>query len=508
MNFKNDELVKSCRKLERGLRFGPEGVRACQIGPYASPIYWSEEEASALQEITKDMIIEQRKKIFYMLNDNHSETACKQCTMVEIKPFKDVDFTKLGHIDHAPRTICNLRCDYCGYTHAEDRGDLKNAFVETDYDSLRFLKTFALKDISWDAFVDFNGGETSLIKNVAEYLDFFKKMKIRVLLYTNAVQFSKPIYDGLADGSIEWVVTSVDAGTPSTWKKTKRADVFEKVIENCAKYAHAGSKSKGMFAVKYIFTENNCSQDDISGFAYAMLAIRPQKIWLTFDFTPFGEIGGLAEDFGNYDFSKQIDAYVSLFIQLKKYGLEPVHYIEGHLALISNAGKRLMREIKSEISRREMKSIKSELEIKATKLQDFRQPKDVSKRGSNNIERLAQLNISEMRISDSFGQHAPWTFEGKKIVFAPAWQYTRSLLKNKKVQEGNVVAMLDRSPAIHGKMIENVVIHDYSELDKLAVDVVVVAPPAQHRQDIVDQVLQHIGSDCRVLLINDGKAVA
>ena len=68
--------------------------------------------------------------------------------------------------------------------------------------------------------------------------------------------------------------------------------------------------------------------------------------------------------------------------------------------------------------------------------------------------------------------------------------------------------MLDRSAAIHGKNIENVAIHDYSELTKLQADVVVVAPPAQHRKDIVDQVLQHIGPNCQVLLINDGKAVA
>ena len=179
-DFKPDDSVKTCRKLERGLRFGPEGIRACQVGPYASPIYWDADTAAATKIEKKD-IIDARKKIFMMLNDSYSPTACKQCSMVEHKKFSDLDFTKLGHIDHAPITTCNIRCNYCGYTHAEDRGDFKNGFVETEYNSLEILKLFSTEDVAWDAFVDFNGGETSLIKNLDEYIAFFQKMKIRIL---------------------------------------------------------------------------------------------------------------------------------------------------------------------------------------------------------------------------------------------------------------------------------------------------------------------------------------
>ena len=64
-----DEKVKSCYKLESGLRLGQEGIHACQLGPFSSPIYFSEQEA-ANKKITKQDLIDKRKWIFDLLNDD------------------------------------------------------------------------------------------------------------------------------------------------------------------------------------------------------------------------------------------------------------------------------------------------------------------------------------------------------------------------------------------------------------------------------------------------------
>jgi organic radical activating enzyme len=500
MNFSPDDIVKSCRKLERGLRFGPEGIRACQVGPYASPIYWTEEEASSI-DITKEMIVNQRERIFLMLNDTTSETACKQCDMVEYKPFREVDFNCLGHIDHAPRTICNLRCNYCGYTHAEDRGDLKNGFVETGYDSLKILSLFTPDDVSWDSFVDFNGGETSLIKNIGEYLDFFKKMRIRVLLYTNAVNFSSPIYNGLREGSIEWVVTSIDCGTPSTYKATKRGDVYAKVVENSVRYAHAAENSCGNFAVKYIFTNDNVSDDDVIGFAYAMLAIRPQKVWLTFDFNPFGEIGGSSDDFGTFDFTKQIEAYVKLYLLLVKHGITPVHYTEGHLATISKAGRKLLDIVKHQIAIQQMKRVLTSDEVDSLYIKDFR-ANDIQHPGTFEALDEYRLTLSPFVLASKNDQKVAFELKNKRVVVAPAWQYTRKLIKIPEIAEATIIAILDRSTAIHGKHLEGIPIHDYSQLRELAPEIVLVAPPEQHRLAVLQSVYANAGPDTRVVVLS------
>jgi len=338
-------IVKSCSKIESGLRFGPEGIRPCQLGPFSGPLYWTDEQANTLK-VTKKDIIKKRKELFDQLNDDFTDIICKKCSMVHLKDISDVNFGKLGRIDHSPDTMCNLRCDFCGFTHAENIGDIKNSFKKSTYDSLKFLKCFENEDINWDSEVDFNGGEPSLLKDLDKYMNFFREKKIRVLCFTNAVTFNEYIYKALIDGTIKWLVTSIDAGTSLTYKLTKKSSAYFKVLENCSRYSYAGSQNGGNFAVKYIFTNNNCNDDDIYGFAYAMLAIRPQKIWLTFDFAPFSDINPDADNFGNYNFDKQIEAYAKLYNLLKKHGITAIHYTEGHLAKISRPGKILLDLVK------------------------------------------------------------------------------------------------------------------------------------------------------------------
>ncbi|PJA51561.1 MAG: radical SAM protein, partial [Candidatus Marinimicrobia bacterium CG_4_9_14_3_um_filter_48_9] len=86
---------------------------------------------------------------------------------------------------------------------------------------------------------------------------------------TNGVRYSQAVYDGLVNGTMQWVCTSVDAGTPSTYFKMKARDRFSQVLENLARYAHAGQQGGGRLAIKYIFTADNCGDDDILGFLYA-----------------------------------------------------------------------------------------------------------------------------------------------------------------------------------------------------------------------------------------------
>ena len=63
----------------------------------------------------------------------------------------------------------------------------------------------------------------------------------------------------------------------SQHKKMKLSPKFDVVLENIARYSEAGSKGGGNCAVKYIFHEDNSNDDDMLGFCYAMLALRPQE---------------------------------------------------------------------------------------------------------------------------------------------------------------------------------------------------------------------------------------
>lgn len=471
MNIDKNQLVKSCRRLESGLRFGPEGVRACQFGAIASPIYWDGDEASQLM-ISKEMIIEKRRALFEMLNDSNSEISCKHCDMVENKYFKDVDFTRLGQIDLAAMTLCNLRCNFCGFTQ-------NNQFIKAKYDALAILKGFDPADVQWDSVVDFNGGEPVLLKDLEAYFDYFKSMRIRNRFMTNSAIYDQHVYDGLLDGTLQWVVTSIDAGTPSTYAMKKKRNKYEQVLENLTRYAHAGRQGGGRLAIKYIFCDDNCGDDDIVGFAYAVLAIKPHQVWLTFDFSNFGKA---------YDYAVEIKAYAKLWLLLKKHGVEPVHYSIGHLALISQEGKTLLDSVVQEINRLDT----------SEKLESL----DLSNHAEKALEKspnISRFSANPLRLLSISGKVEPFSLQGKSILITPPCKQSIDLLT--ELTDSSILGFLDRDRMIQGKNIEGISIYGYDNIQALKPDVIIVAAPEQHREDIADQLSGYLNSTTPVFVM-------
>ncbi len=451
--YGSKDVVLSCRKLESGLRFGQEGIAACALGPFQSPVYWSGTEAAEIT-ITKEMLEEKRRWIFDLLNDETAETPCKGCQMVVEKTFGEVDFSRLGHIDYSATSSCNIRCNYCDYT-------IKDNFKKAPYESLEILNLFKPTDVVWDAAVDFGGGEPTLLPNFDECLSFFKHNKIRTFLYTNAVRFSQKAYEGLRDGSISWVCVSLDCGTPSTYLATKERDRFFDVMDNLHKYAEASRKGLGNLSVKYIFTQDNCSDDDISGFVFAMLSVKPDKVWLTFDFEPLKFLSGGDDGFGGYDYTKQVDAYVKLYLMLEQYGIKAGHFEENHLSQVTKAGKRLLDMVHSRLA-----TVKPE----------------------SKTEKKTELSCQLIKMSD-IGEAVRLTEE--KVAIVPCSVQSLALQRQVKALGGEVVAIIDRDPTLQGKVIEGDTVMPYQDLAGLSCDKILITCHALHQQAILEEVRCH-----------------
>jgi len=459
-NYAAGDVVRSCEKLEAGLRFGQEGVSACALGPFQSPIYWSADEAAKI-EISKEMLIDKRKKIFDMLNDDYSETPCKGCQMVTTKKYEDVEFSRLGHIDFSETSLCNIRCDYCCYTKHD-------SFKKSKFDSLNILQKFSADDVEWNSAVDFGGGEPTVLPNFTECIDYFKSRGIRVFLYTNAVKFSQAAYDGLVKGNISWLCVSLDCGTSSTYNKTKQRDYFPRVMENLFKYVEASKKGHGNVSVKYIFTENNCGEDDLYGFTFAMLALQADKIWLTFDFEPTKGLDAGADEFGLFDYTNLIEAYVKLYLLMKQYGLEPGHFEENHLSQVSRQGQILLERVKDGIAKEEGKTEKNTENLLVSL-------------GSE----IVYFHLNPLQIHHPGKKIEDWSLQGKRVLLAPVSDLSVSLMADVGVSAGNVVGFVDRDPTLQNKVIHGGRVHGYDEIEGLKVDIVLLAVHQQYRKDII-----------------------
>ena len=484
-----DEKVKSCYKLESGLRLGQEGIHACQLGPFSSPIYFSEQEA-ANKKITKQDLIDKRKWIFDLLNDEASETPCKSCSMVIEKPFKDVRFDLLGHIDLAATTTCNLRCNFCGYT-------VHDSFKDASYDALEILKEFSEKDITWNSAVDFNGGEPTLLKDFDAYIKYFRERRTRVFLFTNGLIYKQSVYDGILNGTIRWAIVSLDAGTKTTYQKTKLSPKFGDVLENIARYSEAGSRGGGNCSVKYIFTKDNSGDDDIFGFCYSMLALRPQEVWLTFDFEPLCDLPADSPDLGGYDYTAHVDAYCKTYLMLEKHGLKAVHYAEKHLAPASKHGELLLKMVKEKLNKAKRTHINS------LELSDFRNADLEAEETPDGVFNVMKGGISLRSLNGRVSRK----LSGKKIAIAPASPKVREFVSLLRSNGADIVGIFDRDKVLEGKRISGVEVMTYERLSAIQPEMTFVATANSVIEPKIIQKVRHEAPNCKIFSFSHAPSV-
>ena len=116
--YSSDDLVYSCRYLERGLAFQIDGLYSCCLATVLSPRLFSVNEIES-GCIDHTAIVEKRKNVFIKLNNGDTSIPCQSCGEVYQKKFKDVSLDQVGgcliNIQHY--TLCNFHCSYCSYAN-------------------------------------------------------------------------------------------------------------------------------------------------------------------------------------------------------------------------------------------------------------------------------------------------------------------------------------------------------------------------------------------------------
>ncbi|TKZ24049.1 radical SAM protein, partial [Brachyspira catarrhinii] len=237
-HFKPNDKVKICKYIEYGVRFSYEGITCCVVNTFQSPVIITAEEMKN-GKVTYKLVVQRRIELFEKVNGlrDGDTGSCLKCNYLEERNYKDVNFEYLGgsrlvcgfNIQHF--TSCNLRCSYCSFTKT-------NNFKPPIYGNIiEFIELFKEKGkFRSDNWIEFNGGEPTLLNNFDELLDYLVDNNCgTVMLFSNSLKYSKSVYNALKENRIH-ITTSIDAGTPSTYKKMKRVDGYAKVLENMIIY--------------------------------------------------------------------------------------------------------------------------------------------------------------------------------------------------------------------------------------------------------------------------------
>lgn len=167
---------------------------------------------------------------------------------------------------------CNFKCDYCLLKHSD--------FKKINYQQYAvFTKILQQLEssgaIGSDAVMKVSSGEFSISEVGNHFVELAGKYPC--LLLTNAYRYSPQAAKALENSGM--ILSSVDAGTATTFQKIKGVDGFEQVSENLRTYAQHGPVT-----LKYILLDGvNDTEADLEGF-FALADQVATRIDFTRDF--------------------------------------------------------------------------------------------------------------------------------------------------------------------------------------------------------------------------------
>ena len=224
-----------------------------------------------------------------------------------------------------------------------------------------------------------------------------------------------------------------------------------------------------------------------------MIACRPQEIWLTFDFDPLSDLPANEPNFGGYNYSRHIDAYIKMYELFRKYGIVPIHYAEKHLAPASLHGKELLRMVKGRL--RPEYLIQSDLDLRVVE-----QTPNTEQLTQTHQNRIFHLDGNLLKCGDLSISVSDKRLD---IGVAPASHHVESTIAELSKQF-NVRSVIDKDIVYTGKKIVDVKIISYQDISVQKLDFIYVKATDEILADIIECIQNH---DSHIGIIVDKKHV-
>ena len=255
---------KGCIFLEEGINFDLDTVTDCCIlhgdnqglpillkNYHGETIDWEK-----LFELKSQRVSRQKQATIH---------ECEGCYKLSDYEFKHEKKISEFHFSHC--RICNSNCIYCSSTY--------NALGK-NYNVYPVIKDLVEKGYyKSGGEATMQGGEPTLMDNFEELVDLFTINGTRIRVHTSAIKYSEKVANALRNNS-GLVVVSIDSASAQTYKKVKRVNCFDIVVENIKKYVQASSNS---VIVKYIIIPGvNDNIEEVNAFFKLMKEIGVKKV--------------------------------------------------------------------------------------------------------------------------------------------------------------------------------------------------------------------------------------
>jgi len=271
--------MKSCRYLEGGLSFAHSSVKVCAIRHHGRGA--PELTRIGDGEFNLENILRTRESIKQQ-NQENPHPSCEGCPNLIESDWTSSSYP-INWIGITNFSTCNISCNFCWLTWAQwsPRNSLTSK-PSQQYEIIPLIKEMAKKNmLSPNTVIDWGGGgEPTLSPEFDWCFDFFQNLGFTQWIHTNSVKMPKSISEMKTGLEKTHILTSIDAGTADTYRLTKKSAAFDSVWENLRGYKDRGAKVN----IKYIATEDNCSETDTQSFIQLAKELAPEVVLLDIDY--------------------------------------------------------------------------------------------------------------------------------------------------------------------------------------------------------------------------------
>ncbi len=242
-----ENTYTSCHILKHGLCFFANAVASCCLSPIdrideqSPPILFENYEGEVF---SKQELLSQIDYYNTLFKNGNFPVPCRNCVHIEEKEWDEENY--IDYITITNFSKCNADCIYC--SNGEEMISRTNETYEI-LPILKHLKNIEL--IRKGCEIHIGGGEFTIYEECNAILELFAVNDFaRVFVPTNAIKYSQLLFEAM-DKATTYIIVSLDSGSKNLYKKIKRVDAFNQVIQNLKKYA-ATEKSRDAIRLKYI----------------------------------------------------------------------------------------------------------------------------------------------------------------------------------------------------------------------------------------------------------------
>jgi hypothetical protein len=235
VNFEKYTRYIGCTDLETTMVVNEEWIAYCCARHSTPPTVTFDGNA----ESVVDRFIDRRDELINEIRQNAEGIQCSGCRSISERVYPNEK--KIRELSFGLSSPCNCGCIYCNVPGTlNTRIDERRSEKVENFDYKNFIMYLEAQQLikKNETRITFASGELTIDKRIDDILDAAEPYMLSIL--SNGIKYHAHVAELLARPGNSCLI-SLDAGTWETYKRVKRVDAFDRVIENIRRYRKEGA---------------------------------------------------------------------------------------------------------------------------------------------------------------------------------------------------------------------------------------------------------------------------